>query len=299
VARNHLRARTDLELQEKYRAKHPKKICPNCNVLTPITEFGTKRSTPSGLNNICLACNCNVLKDHKAKLVSRSSEELMYDLPIGPLSCASCYVPKSVVDFYPCKEVRSGLTLYCNECWLLRSYEAREKHSAMECEECGYNNPLALDFAHYDRDTKAYSKKHGRRLQPSQLSEHRLADELPLMRLLCKVCHKYETMDEWEENRSLTYGALWAQNRIAPLRQRVNDEKINRGHCIDCELEVTDENCPIFDFDHRPGEIKIERIAALVGQRREAEVISNEMNKCDLRCKNCHAIVTVKRSRAN
>lgn len=44
-------------------------------------------------------------------------------------------------------------------------------------------------------------------------------------------------------------------------------------------------------WDHLPGQAKIEAISSMVGSRRRA-LILEELTKCELVCSNCHAVRT-------
>jgi len=46
----------------------------------------------------------------------------------------------------------------------------------------------------------------------------------------------------------------------------------------------------VMDFDHRPGEEKLFRVAGMVTRRRE--LVEAEIEKCDIVCSNCHRIRT-------
>lgn len=77
----------------------------------------------------------------------------------------------------------------------------------------------------------------------------------------------------------------------------VRSLKIGKS-CVDCAWVCTEDNYPAFDWDHRPGEVKSFGIAQF-GWSRGREVALAEIAKCDLRCKNCHAIITHQRREAS
>jgi hypothetical protein len=54
--------------------------------------------------------------------------------------------------------------------------------------------------------------------------------------------------------------------------------------CVDCG--EADIRC--LDFDHRPGGTKLKEIATLMQQSASLEKIQREIEKCDVRCSNCH-----------
>jgi hypothetical protein len=57
--------------------------------------------------------------------------------------------------------------------------------------------------------------------------------------------------------------------------------KSARG-CIECGEK--DPRC--LDFDHR--ENKIKGVAQLISEGRALSIVEKEMEKCDVRCSNCH-----------
>ena len=67
----------------------------------------------------------------------------------------------------------------------------------------------------------------------------------------------------------------------------VNKIKIERG-CKDCGLK--DPRC--LDFDHLPGYTKKNTITALSNMGLSIKSLMEEINKCEVRCANCHRIIT-------
>lgn len=75
-------------------------------------------------------------------------------------------------------------------------------------------------------------------------------------------------------------------------RERVRAIKIERG-CVDCGYNAHPD---ALDFDHRPGVVKLFNIAG--GSKAGWETILAEIEKCDVRCANCHRIKTAERREA-
>lgn len=65
--------------------------------------------------------------------------------------------------------------------------------------------------------------------------------------------------------------------------------------CADCGFACTDETFWAFDWDHRPGVVKVFTVSQASRERRTQEEVLAEIAKCDLRCRNCHAIITHQR----
>ncbi|MFK4835641.1 hypothetical protein ACI3KY_07935 [Microbacterium sp. ZW T2_14] len=65
-----------------------------------------------------------------------------------------------------------------------------------------------------------------------------------------------------------------------------------RAHpCVDCGVA----DLRVLDFDHRPGADKRKDVMAMVKQGFSIAKLSEEIAKCDVRCRNCHAIATLER----
>lgn len=66
----------------------------------------------------------------------------------------------------------------------------------------------------------------------------------------------------------------------------VNSIKEN-SQCVDCG----ESNPIVLDFDHVRG-VKFDHIADMVGRPYSINKIEEEIKKCEIRCANCHRIVT-------
>jgi hypothetical protein len=53
------------------------------------------------------------------------------------------------------------------------------------------------------------------------------------------------------------------------------------------------------DFDHRPGEVKLDEVSDMVSGWKAWGLVEAEISKCDLVCSNCHRIRTWKRNRGS
>ena len=66
--------------------------------------------------------------------------------------------------------------------------------------------------------------------------------------------------------------------------------------CMDCPLEINEENHYLFDLDHRVGTQKYSSVAMM---RTSSDArFQEEIAKCDLVCLMCHRKRTVSRLRA-
>jgi hypothetical protein len=88
--------------------------------------------------------------------------------------------------------------------------------------------------------------------------------------------------DRWERNRER------ARERSRTISKFKIDLKLKAGKCVDCEMKVTENNWMCFDWDHIEPGSKTQQVSQLSNIDR----IVAEIAKCELRCRNCHAIRT-------
>lgn len=108
----------------------------------------------------------------------------------------------------------------------------------------------------------------------------------------CRLCSR---------ERSRAYYALNKEKHVAAVR--VNTQKyMNRNRtwignyllnnpCIDCG----NSDLRVLDFDHRPGTIKVNDVTILARNCYPLSIVIAEVEKCDVRCRNCHQIITFER----
>lgn len=65
--------------------------------------------------------------------------------------------------------------------------------------------------------------------------------------------------------------------------------------CVDCGMG----DLRVLDFDHRPGTAKRDDVMTMVKDGFSIPRLAEEIAKCDVRCRNCHAIVTLERGGDN
>ncbi len=69
-----------------------------------------------------------------------------------------------------------------------------------------------------------------------------------------------------------------------------------RAHpCVDCGVA----DLRVLDFDHRPGSDKRKDVMQMVKEGFSIPRLLDEIHKCDVRCRNCHSIITLERSPDN
>lgn len=109
------------------------------------------------------------------------------------------------------------------------------------------------------------------------------------LRSECKACKAnidrvYRDKDDIREVQIKKLDLVKHRNRQYILNYLKNNP------CIDCgESDVV-----VLEFDHVRGE-KIKNVSRLVVSHASIEVIQNEIDKCEVRCANCHKRITAKR----
>jgi hypothetical protein len=82
--------------------------------------------------------------------------------------------------------------------------------------------------------------------------------------------------------------AQYTKEKQQDLRGRLEVVKLCSG-CVDCGINGDPR---ILQFDHLPGEDKVDDVSSMVGSCRPWEMIAAELAKCDVVCANCHRIRT-------
>lgn len=108
----------------------------------------------------------------------------------------------------------------------------------------------------------------------------------------CKPCQK-DYYDEWQRRKSANAQVVrrtrWKAERVARNREFLADYL--RSHpCTDCGFT----DIRVLDFDHVTGE-KRAGVFELAIRGASLDEIQLEMAKCEVRCLNCHRIVTAQR----
>tara|TARA_R100001443_G_scaffold113952_1_gene129306 strand:+ start:934 stop:1281 length:348 start_codon:yes stop_codon:yes gene_type:complete len=95
----------------------------------------------------------------------------------------------------------------------------------------------------------------------------------------------------YQENKDKIKARSYERNKVQRKRNREFVKSIKEiSECIDCG----ESNPLVLDFDHVKGD-KILAISDMANRAYGIESISEEMDKCEVRCANCHRIITDKR----
>ena len=69
----------------------------------------------------------------------------------------------------------------------------------------------------------------------------------------------------------------------------VRECKMARGNCMDCGFVQDERTSRCFEWDHRDPLIKLFEISNIPARTSKQQIIE-EMDKCDVICRNCHAL---------
>ncbi|MGH7484802.1 MAG: hypothetical protein ACREMY_04230 [bacterium] len=110
----------------------------------------------------------------------------------------------------------------------------------------------------------------------------------------CRSCHAAYRRQHYLDNRLDYFRQAMAQTRRKTLEAQGRLRAYLMSHpCVDCGEKVV----ATLDFDHRDPATKELTIAQMVG-RRTWRSISAEIEKCEIRCANCHRRRTIAQQRA-
>lgn len=113
---------------------------------------------------------------------------------------------------------------------------------------------------------------------------------------VCRECNRESSRRYYEANREKHVRVIvqrTAQRRIEAKAFLVG--YLREHPCVDCG----NTDLRVLDFDHRPDSGKRKDVMQMVKEGFSLERLSEEIAKCDVRCRNCHAIVTLERSGEN
>ena len=107
----------------------------------------------------------------------------------------------------------------------------------------------------------------------------------------CKSCHKIYSDAHYIKNKSKYIKK--AKNRTKTYRTEMYTfliEYFSSHPCIDCGQS----NPLVLEFDHVRGK-KVAAVSEMVAGQYSKQTILEEIEKCDVRCANCHRIKTAER----
>jgi len=112
-----------------------------------------------------------------------------------------------------------------------------------------------------------------------------------LRHLQCKECTRLLIKNHYNNNRE--YYLTKSQKRNKHLRFKVNtylQEYLLRHPCVDCG----EKDIVVLEFDHTGKIPKFKAVSHMIRLQYPLEEIKREIDKCEVRCANCHRRKTAK-----
>ena len=110
---------------------------------------------------------------------------------------------------------------------------------------------------------------------------------------VCRACKAVHQRAWYERNKARHIGDVGRRNRAERDRKRrLVAEYLESHPCVDCG-----ESDPVvLEFDHVRGG-KVDNVATMMTQNASWVKVWREIQKCDVRCANCHRRITDSRRR--
>jgi len=104
----------------------------------------------------------------------------------------------------------------------------------------------------------------------------------------CKTCNSVSSKKYYEDNteKHKQVNAL-RTNQAKVAARDFALQHLKQHPCIDCG----NSDYRVLDFDHVRG-VKVANINSLISGGYSIQKLADEIEKCEIRCKNCHAIAT-------
>ncbi|WP_292682611.1 hypothetical protein [Microbacterium sp. SCN 69-37] len=134
------------------------------------------------------------------------------------------------------------------------------------------------------RETKPLTDFNRKRRRPDGLQE------------TCRECNRASSRRYYAEHREQHVRVVVARTARRRVEAKEHLLAYLRSHpCVDCGIG----DIRVLDFDHRPQSSKRKDVMQLVKEGFSIRIIQDEVDKCDVRCRNCHAIATLERAPQN
>lgn len=112
----------------------------------------------------------------------------------------------------------------------------------------------------------------------------------------CRACAQAYRAAWYEKNKTRHVANVRRNSKDRATRNREwLLEYLIEHPCVDCGTE----DLRVLDFDHRPDEAKAGNVSTMAANGTVLKTLKAEVAKCDVRCKNCHAIKTYERAGGN
>lgn len=220
------------------------------------------------------------------------------------------------LEAYNAKDELSLDSLRCKICWSCRERVRKSRNNTKTnlegkckafiqelykksiCELCGCKD--SIEFDHIDPSTKR-----------QRLGKYdwwswnggvdAMKAEIKKCRPLCRICHdkqptslkrKYDSIESLPNKTKKEKAALYHLSHRNQKKEYNNKLKLERHHCEDCNMLVTQTNCISFHWAHIDPCNKITNVSDVVRDSKTfatgKKAIDDEVSKCELKCAACH-----------
>jgi hypothetical protein len=105
----------------------------------------------------------------------------------------------------------------------------------------------------------------------------------------CKICSRTARLKHYYDNHVVERSKTDSRNKIAYIKNmKLIWDYLLKHPCVDCG----ESNPIVLEFDHRDRSSKISNVQVLVNKYFKWDKIQAEIDKCDVRCANCHRVRT-------
>ena len=106
---------------------------------------------------------------------------------------------------------------------------------------------------------------------------------------ICRVCSRTNSYNYYKDNKEIMKPMINDSKRKRKIeRIRYIYHYFMKNPCIDCG----ETNPIVLEFDHRDNVEKIDNLCDMISEGAGLDKIKNKIEKCDVRCANCHRIRT-------
>lgn len=105
----------------------------------------------------------------------------------------------------------------------------------------------------------------------------------------CRECSKIRSKERYEKHKEkMIYQINEARVKRLNKHRELLYEILSNSSCVDCG----NNNPLVLDFDHKDYNDKFDNISVILHSGYSWDNILKEIEKCDIRCANCHRIKT-------
>lgn len=108
----------------------------------------------------------------------------------------------------------------------------------------------------------------------------------------CRNCQHIKFRQYYSDNKKHHRSVVMSntKKRVARVRSFVV-EYLKEHPCVDCGTS----DIRVLEFDHLPEFAKANEVSRMIHSGCGWETVKSEIDKCEIRCRNCHAIKTYER----